>query len=85
MTTGEIISNMARLSLVGELNLAILEYSSFGQWCFALVPYYKWDPQISIGEFLTQISLQSFASQYGTLLERELSILLGISQEICLS
>ena len=81
MTTGEIISNMARLSLTGKLNLAISEYSSLGQWCFALVPYYEWNPEIPIEEFLSQISVQSFADQYGTLQERELSILLKRLQE----
>ncbi len=85
MTIEEIVSNMARLSLTGKLSLAISEYSSLGQWCFALVPYYEWNPEIPIEEFLSQISVQFFADQYGTLLERELSILLKMLQETCLS
>lgn len=85
MTIEEIVSNMARLSLTGKLSLVISEYSSLGQWCFALVPYYEWNPEIPIEEFLSQISVQFFADQYGTLLERELSILLKMLQETCLS
>lgn len=85
MTTEEIVSNMARLSLTGKLSLAISEYRSLGQWCFVFVPYYEWKPEIPIEEFLSQISVQSFADQYGTLQERELSILLKRLQETCLS
>lgn len=85
MTTEEIISNMARLSLTGKLSLAISEYSSLGQGCFALVPYYEWKPVVTIEKFFHQISVQFFADQYGTLQERELSILLKMLQETCLS
>lgn len=81
MTTGEIISNMARLSLTGKLNLAISEYSSLGKWCFVFVPYYGLNPELKKEELAHQIKVQSVGDQHELLLERELSILLKRFQE----
>ena len=81
MTTEEIISNMARLSITGKLSLAISEYSSLGQWCFVFVPYYDLNPELKKEDLLRQIKVQSVGDQYGFLLERELSILLKILQK----
>lgn len=81
MTTEESIASIARLSLMGKLNLAILETNT---WCpgrYGFVPYYEWSPEIPIEKFLPRISAQSFAAQCGTLPERELSILLKMLQE----
>ena len=76
MTTKEALTSMARLSLMGKLKCAIFETdTSCPGWRF-LVPYYNWNPSITAEEVLLQISLQSFASQYETLPERVLSILL---------
>ena len=81
MTNEESVVSIARLSLMGKLKLAILETNI---WClgwYGLVSYYEWSPEIPIEKFLPQISVQSFATQYGTLPERELSILLKMIQE----
>lgn len=80
MTTAEIISNMARLSLTGKLSLAISEYRSLGQWCFVFVPYYEWNPAATAEDILPQISVQHFAGQCGTLLESELTVYLNITR-----
>lgn len=74
MATEEIVFNMARLSLTGNLNRAISEY---GPWK-NLVPYYEWNPEVVTEKFLPQISVRSFAAQCETLPERELTILLKI-------
>ena len=81
MTTEEIISNMARLSLTGKLSLAISEYRSLGQWCFVFVPYYGLNPELKKEELAHQIKVQSVGDQHELLLERELSILLKMFQE----
>lgn len=81
MATEESIVNMARLSLIGKLNLAILETGLWTAGRCELVPYYEWSKKIPTEKFLPQISAQSFADQCGTLQESELSILLKMLQE----
>ena len=81
MTNEESVVSMARLSLMGKLNLAILETNTWCPGWYGLVSYYEWSPEIPIEKFLPQISVQSFAAQCGTLPERELSILLKMIQE----
>lgn len=81
MTTKEAMANMARLSLMGKLSLAILECNPW----WHMVPYYDWNPKIKKEELLHQICAQSFASQYDTLSERVLSILLRNLEEKALN
>lgn len=72
MSKKEILTNMARLSLTGRMNLAI---QNSDPW-FWLTPYYEWLPGITKEELMSQISVPSFASQYGTPQETMLSTLL---------
>lgn len=81
MTKDECITSMARLSLTGKLRRAIVEVELEWSGWYSLVPYYDWNPIATDEEALSQISLQSFASQYDTLWERVLSILLKKFQE----
>lgn len=81
MTKKECIISMARLSLTGKLGRAISEITTLWPEWYGLVPYYDWNPLATFEEVLSQISLQSFASQYDTLPERVLSILLKKLQE----
>lgn len=81
MTKEECITSMARLSLTGKLGHAISEIISLWPEWYSLVPYYDWNPIATDEEILSQISLLSFASQYDTLPERGLSILLKKLQE----
>lgn len=76
MTKKECITSMARLSLAGKLGRAVSEIEEFMPDWYNFVPTYDWNRYATPEEVLPQISLQSFASQYDTLWERVLSILL---------
>ena len=81
MTKKECITSMARLSLTGKLRRAVSEIEKFLPDWYNFVPAYDWNRHATPEEVLSQISLQSFASQYDTLWERVLSILLKKFQE----
>lgn len=71
---------MAKLSLLGKLNFAVEQYGKF--FCsWWMIPYYGAMLTFTKEEFAHQIDLQSFASQYATLWERVLSILLKKLEE----
>ena len=81
MTKKECIISMARLSLTGKLRRAVSEIEEFLPDWYNVVPAYDWNRHATPEEVLFQISLKSFASQYDTLWERVLSILLKKFQE----
>lgn len=72
----EIITNMARLSLTKGIRLAMLEITPW--YCFT--PYVGYE--VNHKELISQISLKSFLTQYGTPEERVLSILLRNPEKI---